>query len=353
MHDSPIEAQPPPTPPHRQRQRGYLLGLLGVLLVTPDAVLVRVASEQFGGTFWWIVATKCAFLAVMMIAIAVARHGVRRQLAGLRTGPGHIALVTLCQGLVTTGFPVCFQTTTTARALLFISLNPLWAAVLGRVVLGEVLPRRTMLALIGAALSVGCLVFPPIALGEDAGVAVAADGVGNWRGDCISLATGAALASLITASRLTAKRRPRAPVELGVALGSVAAAVATFAVAGSVEGGAGAFAPPFWPLMVADAAAVAAVSLLALTIAPRYISPAEVALLLLLENIGGPLWVAIAGYETPRVWTFIGGGLLLSVLGVHQACAFCAGQREAREACAGQGGAVDQTDLVPVVSAAA
>ena len=70
----------------------------------------------------------------------------------------------------------------------------------------------------------------------------------------------------------------------------------------------------------------AACTVLALTFAPRYISGAEVALVMLLEVVLGPLWVFLAGFEAPTQWTLIGGAGIIVVLGVHELAAL----REAR-----------------------
>lgn len=321
-----------------QRLRGYLFVLIGVFMVTPDAVCVRIAVS-YGGTFWWIISMKCFFLGFMLLAFVLVHHSWSKLAEGLRSGPRHLALVAFWQGLVTIGFPVCFQTTTSAKALLLISLNPLWAALLGWRVLGDVVPRRTVITLVGAGLSVLFILLPPI-LGdtsEDDGASnttstatISADGVGNWRGDLLSVGTGLSLASLITSSRYAAMRRPRAPGAIAMALGSFGAAAVTFVAALVVEPHPS-FEPPFWGLMVADAAGVAGCTVLALTLAVRYISPAEVALVLLLENVMGPLWVAIAGFEVPDEWTLGGGALLVLVLGAHQAAAVHEGRRLRRD----------------------
>jgi len=51
--------------------------------------------------------------------------------------------------------------------------------------------------------------------------------------------------------------------------------------------------PLFWVLAAADAFCSFSVGILAVILAPRYARSAEVALVLLLENIFGPLWVYV------------------------------------------------------------
>ena len=61
---------------------------------------------------------------------------------------------------VNAGFTISLLKVNTAKALLLISLNPLWAALMGKVLLNDPLPTRTILAQ-GLALCATILVFMP------------------------------------------------------------------------------------------------------------------------------------------------------------------------------------------------
>ena len=56
-----------------------------------------------------------------------------------------------------------------------------------------------------------------------------------------------------------------------------------------------------------------------LVLAPIYISPSEVSLLILTENLFNPLWVYLGVGERPSDWTFAGGSVVLAVLVAHEA----------------------------------
>jgi len=58
--------------------------------------------------------------------------------------------------------------------------------------------------------------------------------------------------------------------------------------------------------------------LLGLAIAPRYISGAEIGLIMLLETFLGPLWVFAAFRQVPHYFTLLGGAVLLCVLVFHE-----------------------------------
>ena len=75
--------------------------------------------------------------------------------------------------------------------------------------------------------------------------------------------------------------------------------------------------PAFLSLAAADAIAVACFYV-ALLYAPRYITGGEVALIMLLEDVLGPLWVFVRFGEVPSPWVLAGGALLLGTLAWHE-----------------------------------
>ena len=54
-----------------------------------------------------------------------------------------------------------------------------------------------------------------------------------------------------------------------------------------------------------------------MTIAPKYISAAEVSLMLLLETVLAPIWVWLVLSERPNTQTLIGGAVVLAALLGH------------------------------------
>ena len=60
-----------------------------------------------------------------------------------------------------------------------------------------------------------------------------------------------------------------------------------------------------------------AIPFVLVTIAPRFITAAEVNLFLLLETILGPLWVWIVIKEQPSTETLLGGFLIILTIAVH------------------------------------
>ena len=64
-----------------------------------------------------------------------------------------------------------------------------------------------------------------------------------------------------------------------------------------------------------------AIPFVLVTLAPRYITAAEVNLFFLLETIFGPLWVWIVIKEQPSLETIIGGSVIIATIAVHSTLA--------------------------------
>ena len=166
-----------------EKTRGYLLALVGAVIVSPDAVLIRLATDaaHSDDVFVWIIALKCLFTCVLVGGFIVVQLGIPSTLAGVRAGPLHILLIAFFQGTISVLFPVCFQMTTTANALLLISLNPVWAALLGWRILGDLLSRRIIATLLASVACVCIIFIPPAVSGGEKEVPTPKGGCGLER----------------------------------------------------------------------------------------------------------------------------------------------------------------------------
>ena len=222
---------------------------------------------------------------------------------------------------INVGFTLSLLKVDPAKALLLISLNPLWSAILGVVILGDVLPTRTIIA---QALSLASmvLVFVPNVLDALSGDVVEAE-VGetapaeeNPLMILIPVATGILQAIFLIFVRFTSKRSK------GVSFEAVPAAAAflSSALAAYMSGGESltdGIAPMFWLFLSFNGLGLALYNT-ACVVAPRFITGAEVALILLLEVVGGPIWVFFIYGDVPSPWTLASGGLLVSALVGHE-----------------------------------
>ena len=123
----------------------------------------------------------------MQLVICGFVIGPRHMVSGLRAAPLHLLLAG-CSALVSWGFTVSFLETPAALALTFISLNLLWAALLGCVLLKERLPPRTVVAL--AALGAVALVLAPSLVAGEQDEHTGEGGRVTHVGNALALATG-------------------------------------------------------------------------------------------------------------------------------------------------------------------
>ena len=119
-------------------------------------------------------------------------------------------------------FTFCLLLTDAAKALLLISLAPLWAALFGVAVLREPLPCRTGCALALSLVAVG-VVFTPRLLSLQGGGYTA--GPYSLAGDLLAIFTGAAQGASLTVNRHAAVHAPKADLTLATALSSLLATV--------------------------------------------------------------------------------------------------------------------------------
>ena len=247
-------------------------------------------TESWEVTFW-----RSFFAAVSMTAIlVVTRRG--RAFAVVRASgwPGVVSGAMFCT--MFTCFMLAVTRTTVANALVVNSLYPVFAAILGWSVLGAPIRGYTWIAISVAV----------------AGMAwMFAGGLGEGlSGTLIAFAVPVAAAVNVVTLRKWGRQVDLAPAVL---LGALFSSLISL--------------PFAWPFEASthDLALLAglgmfqlAVPCLMLVTASRYLPPAEVALLTLLEAVLGPLWAWLGVGERPAAATLIGGGIVLLAIAANE-----------------------------------
>ena len=323
------------------RSRGFALALTGVVAVGPDPLLLRYALA-ITNDIWLIIVAKLGITTLFTVGsvLVLNRKSLAELPAGVRSGKSHLAVASVLLALINLGFPLALMTTTAARALLLINLNPLWAAMFSRCMLKEKLPTYTLVALGCAGASVLVVFVPQMAgasLGEDAAEDAAGGVPQSLEGDLAGLATGVALALYITTNRHAAKWRPKAAMSIASAIGGLLSFVVTLPLAFQDAHDGEQLGTTFWLIIAANALVITTCNVLTLALAARYISAPEISLVILLEVLLNPLWVFLGVGERPSLWTFIGGGLVCAVLFAHEARAAVAQRAAAAEGGGGEG----------------
>lgn len=274
--------------------KGLTLAVLGVLVLTPDTLLMRLV----GADAWTILFWRGLLMSLGYVVLLALWYG-RRSLAAVAAIGTHGALVSTLFAFNTILFVVAVSETTVANTLVIMAAAPLFAAAIGWIALGERPALRTWLAIAVAMAGIALIV---------------ADGlsVGTWYGDLVALAAAIALGGhfvLVRAAR---------PVDMTPAVGLsglITAAVALIA-ADSL-----ALEPIQLGWMALLAIVVLPVSFGLLTAAPLYIPAAEVGLVVLLETVLGPLWVWMAMGEEPGANALAGGAIVILALVMNFALA--------------------------------
>ncbi|WP_051530219.1 EamA family transporter [Halomonas halodenitrificans] len=275
-----------------QRQRGLLLTGGGALIMSPDALLIKLAALPDAEILMW----RGLLSGLGFFLITLARHG-RNTLGVYRRCGGTGVAVALLFSMTTCGFVLGNQYTKAGNVLMILAAAPLIAALLSRVILGERLPLRTWLAIGTCMLGIGMIVVDDV-------------GAGSWLGNGYALIAATTLALNFTLCR----RRPgidMSPMLVfnGLIVGSGGALVLLM---GSGHISLPSIGSGIYVVLLCLVIVPAGVTLLQR--GPLYLPAAEVGLLLLLEVVIGTLWAwGILG-ERPSAVAFVGGALVLGTL---------------------------------------
>ena len=276
----------------RTHRRGFLLTLFGVLVLTPDTLLIRLIDiDPWTMNFW-----RGAMMAVSLcVAYSLVRRG---ETLGdtMKLGAAGLA-VAVIYALNKISFVFAVDHTQVANVLIILASTPLMAALLSIVILKEHVSKPTWAAIITGMTGV---------------VIVVGHGfqMGTWLGDIFAFITAFALAVTFIIIRHHKHVNMIPAAALGAALSAIIAA--PFADPMSV-------APENWGLLFLLGFVVLPLSFGLITLGPRTVPAPEVALLLLLETALGPLWVWIVINEVPSETTIIGGVVVISAVVLQSA----------------------------------
>jgi len=295
-----------------------------VICVSPEAVLVRFLSEG-GADPWTIIFWTRLFSLPVSAGYAIYEAGGLAALwQSVAASRWYYAAAIPVQSSKDIAFTLSFLYTSAANALLLINLNSLWCALLGRFFLGDILQKRTYIALVLALCCLLIIFLPDVVqrklhdreLVEE----VAATEGSEVKGNIISLITGLLLAVYIAIARKGGKSSKNVNLTGAVSLGSLLSCIISLCVTRGHVLPASYWTVGRWKFWLASSGLgfCFGAIFVTMTIAARFIKGAEIGIALLLEVILGPLFVFAAYGDVPSKWTLIGGSLLLSVLAIHE-----------------------------------
>lgn len=268
--------------------KGLLITFLGVLFVVPDSLFARlIDASALTVAFWrlllaggvsalWIFATSG--LAPFRAVLATGRYGLIYMI-----GVGSSGVL----------FILAVRLTSVANVVFIIASLPVFASILSRIFLQEAFGTRTWLTIAAVVPGLAIIAYGS---GETAGASLS--------GDLLALSVSALFAAALTAAR----RVRMTSMVPGVAMGYVAAAFVILPFSAPLS------VPSEQVSLVAAHGALILVSSVLLALGPRYITSAEVGLLVLLESVLAPLLVWGVLAEFPGTYTLFGGAIVIFAL---------------------------------------
>ena len=280
--------------------RGILITTMGVLVFSPDGLLIRLlGTDTLTTTFW----RSLFYSAGMLFFLSLwFRSRIVDAFFGIGL-PGLLLAVLYFIGNL--GFVYSITHTAVANTLFIMSTTPFWAALFAWCIFKEKVAGRTWLAILISGAGVGIIC---------AGESVMPDA---WLGNLAGLAATAALAGSFTVIARNRERNLFPSFVLG-----------GFGTALVLEG----FVSPSQTsdvdltILFVMGFIMLPIGALMMFFGPKLISAPETSLLMLLESILGPLWVWLVLNEYPGHLAMIGGVIILVTLTVHG----LVGIREAR-----------------------
>ena len=266
------------------RRRGFWLTLSGVLILTPDTLLIRLIDiDPWTMNFWR--GSMMAFSLFIGYFLVRGKSTVNDIMKLGFAGLGIAGLYAL--NAITFVFAV--NLTLVANVLIILSTTPLIAALLSIFILKEDISKATWTAIIFGIMGVAILVGNSIQ-------------AANVIGDIFSLITAFSLAVTFIIIRKYKKLNMIPATALGAAL----SAVISFPLADPMS-----IELNNWGLLFLLGLIVMPLSFALITFGLRLLPAPEVALLMLIETVLGPLWVGIVINEIPDSRTLIGGGIII------------------------------------------
>jgi len=276
-------------PNENTQVKGLILTTIGVLAIVPDSILIRlIQADILTITFWR------ALIPGVIISLGVMIFYRKPTISFLKAPKMSGLIFIISHSFGTLFFVIAIELTSIASALFIISTSPIFAAIISRIFLNEKITYRMIFTIFGALLGIGV-----ISLGSINSESIFAIG------DIAALGAAMCLAISLTAAR-SASNFSMIPA---VGVSSLLTSLCIFY-----------FIEPFnllysdWVFILILGVIFVPIATCLIATGPRYITSAEVSLLLLLEATLAPILAWFILSEFPGFETILGGVIVISVL---------------------------------------
>jgi len=276
------------------QKKGMLLAFTGILFITPDSLLIRLANINSWNLIFY--RGLIPFLAIFIGLAIIYRSSLFKKI--LDNGWHGLAFI-VTFAITSIVFVISIESTNVANTLVMVALAPMLSAIISLIFLKENPDQKTWVAIIITTLAVIYIFYDAL----DSG-----DFLGNLLG--LVCATGLAVNAVIIRSAKKISLLPSAMI--GKLVVSLFALIFVDQI--KLENNDLIIVPLMCVVCIA-------IPFVCVTLAPRYITAAEVNLFFLLETIFGPFWVWLVIKEQPSIETIIGGSVIIATIAIHSGLA--------------------------------
>ena len=279
---------------YSDQKKGTLIAFTAIIFITPDSLFIRLASLDS-----WNLIFYRGFIPFLLVFLGLLVIYKTKLLKEIINNGWHGFFYACTFTITNIFFVISIENTNVANTLIMIALAPMISAIISFFFLKENPDKKTWLAIVITTLSVVYIFYDSLDTG---------DLLGNFFG--LICATGLAVGTVIIRSAKKISLVPSAMMgKLMVALVAL-----LFVNKLKLEGNDTVIIPVMCVLCVA-------IPFVLITLAPRYITAAEVNLFFLLETIFGPLWVWFVIKEQPSFETIVGGSVIVATIAIHSTLA--------------------------------
>ena len=276
---------------------GTFLALIGVLVITPDTMIMRFSNLDR----WPLMGWRGVLMGIVLLIIwkLFLNSNAEKEWRTLYTCQGVIIISAFAVNAIT--FTLGIKETSVMVVLTTLATMPVFAAILSSFMMHETQGWIGWLTIIAAMVGVAIVVSD----GNNA--------IGQPEGSTILGAIYGAFTALGLALAFTmARKYPNLGVVPAAAVGALISGVIGFSL--SAEGSV--FNAPIWTVFTMGVV-ILPVSFTCLSLAPRYPTSATVSLVMLLEMVIGPFWVWFVIGEKPSIIMVIGACFVIVVIAFH------------------------------------
>ena len=279
---------------YNDQKKGMVIAFTAIMFITPDSLLIRLSSLDSWNLIFY--RGFIPFLVVFVGLLIIYKTKLFKEIINSGWHGFFYSCVFTITNIV---FVISIENTNVANTLIMIALAPMLSAIISFFFLKEIPDKKTWVAIIITTLSVIYIFYDALDTG---------DSLGNFLG--LVCATGLAVGAVIIRSAKKISLVPSAMVgKLMVTLIAL-----LFANQFKLQGNDIVIIPLMCGMCVA-------IPFVLVTLAPRYITAAEVNLFFLLETILGPLWVWFVIKEQPSLETIVGGTVIIVTIAIHSVLA--------------------------------